>query len=269
MSKSLKVLLTLLCFVFVGIFIISGYQLVSTLGEYKAAQNKYEEVSKQFVNTAPKPTPAPVETGEAEVEEPEVETSPIEVDFAALLSQNTDVRGWLYCEGTVLNYPLVQGQDNDFYLDHLVDKSWNPSGTLFMDYHNAPDFSSHNTIIYGHNMNDGSMLHMARKYVDQAYYDEHPVMYLNTTEKNYKIELFSGYVTESESDAYTISFPDEQSYLAYIDKILRRSNFDSPVEPTATDRIVTFSTCTYEYENARYVLHGRLVPLGVQEEPVS
>ena len=262
MSKSLKVLLVLLCFVFVGIFVISGYQLISTLGEYKAAQDTYENVSNQFVSAAPTATPAPVETGSGEVTEPEVELSPINVDFAALLAQNTDVRGWIYCEGTMLNYPIAQGKDNDYYLERLIDGTWNPSGTLFMDFRNAPDFTSFNTLIYGHNMNDGSMLHMIRKYVDQAYYDAHPVFYLNTTEKNYKVELFSGYITDAESDAYTMGFPDEQSYLNFIDKLLRRSNFDSPVEPTAADRIVTFSTCSYEYDNARYVLHGRLVPIG-------
>lgn len=266
MSKSLKVLLVLLCFVFVGIFVISGYQLLSTLGEYKAAQNTYKDVSNQFVSTAPKATPAPVQTGEPGAEKPEVETSPITVDFAALIAKNTDVRGWIYCEGTVLNYPIVQAQDNDYYLERLIDGTWNPSGTLFMDFRNAPNFTSFNTFIYGHNMNDGSMLHMIRKYVDQKYYDEHPVMYLNTTEKNYKLELFSGYITAADSDAYTLDFASEQEFLAYIDKIQRRSNFDSKVEVTASDRIVTFSTCSYEYETARYVLHGKLVEL---EQPVS
>jgi len=257
LDKRIKVLLTLLCFVFVGIFIISGWQLLSVLGEYKAAKDTYNKVSEQYVSTK---APEKEQQVDEEAEE-EVEKSPITVDFDAMLVQNQDTRGWLYCPETVLNYPVAQAEDNFYYLDRLIDGTWNPSGTLFIDCLNEPDFSSKNTLIYGHNMNDGSMLHCIREYWQQEYYDSHPIMYLNTPAQNYKVEIFSGYITDAESDSYTIGFADDTAYMNFLNKLCSQSNFKSSVELSAADRIITLSTCTYEYDDARYVLHGKLVPI--------
>lgn len=259
MDKKLKVLLTLLCIVFALIFAVSGYKIVSVLGEYKAAKDTYNKVSEQYVSMdAPKEKPEKKEETEEEV----LEVSPISVDFAAMTAENSDVRGWLYSPDTVINYPLAQCEDNFFYLDHLINREWNPSGTLFLDCLNEKDFSSRNTLIYGHNMNDGSMFHSVRKYDKQEYYDAHPVMYLNTPGQNYKVEIFSGYITDCESDAYTISTPDDESFKVFLDKIKGQSAFKNDVELSGQDKIITLSTCTYEYDDARFVLHGKLVPIG-------
>ena len=132
---------------------------------------------------------------------------------------------------------------------------------MFLDCQCPGDFSGRHTIIYGHNMNDGSMLASIREYWKQEYFDAHPIMYLNTPAQNYKVEIFSGYVTDAVSDSYTIGFADDVQYMNWINKLLSQSNFDSGVEVTAEDRVITLSTCTYEFEDARYVLHGKLVPL--------
>ena len=263
MKKSIKVLLILLCFVFLGIFAISGYQLISTLNQYKQAENAYNDVNDRFVTEKqPVPTEKPAENQPpAPSPTPDIEHSPISVNFETLLQENSDVRGWLYLPGTVLNYPLVQARDNDFYLERMWNGEWNPNGSLFLDYRCAPNFTNHNTIIYGHNMNDGSMLHCIREYVEQSYYDEHPYMFMNTPDGNYRVEIFSGYICDAESDTYTIEFYDTPSYEAYLDKICRQSNFNCDITPSVTDRIITLSTCTYEYDTARYVLHGRLVSI--------
>ena len=110
-------------------------------------------------------------------------------------------------------------------------------------------------------MKNGSMLSTITNYWRQEYYEAHPFMYLNTPEQNYRIELFSAYVTPGNSDAYTVYFKDSSSYESFQQKLLSRSNFTCDVELSENDRIVTFSTCTYEYDDARYVVHGKLVPI--------
>ena len=96
-----------------------------------------------------------------------------------------------------------------------------------------------------------------------AYYQEHPVLYLNTPTQNYRVELFAGYLTDADSSTYTVSFPDTSSFLLYCQEMKAQSNFKSDVEIQAGDRIVTLSTCAYDWYDARYVVQGKLVPLGV------
>lgn len=196
-------------------------------------------------------------------EEEELELPPIQVDFEALKDQSQDIMGWLYCEGTQLNLPVAQGTDNDYYLRRLLDGTGNNSGTLFADYRNKKDFSDYNTIIYGHNMRNGTMFGSLRNYSQQSYYEEHPVLWLLTPEQNYKVELVAGYTTGAVSQAYIITeFPEdaqEQVRLA-----LEKTTFQANLELNEDDRFITLSTCTYEFEDARYVLIGRLVKAGME-----
>ena len=179
MNKTVKILLVILCVVCLGVFLFSGYKLFSKLSEYKAAQKSYEKMSEQYVTAeTPAATTSPV--SEADTSDEEKETSPITVDFTQLLATNEDVCGWLYSKDTVINYPVAQGEDNNEYLHHLLDGTYNSSGTLFLDCECGPEFSGANSIIYGHNMKNGSMFNSLHSYSDQAYYDAHPVMYLNT-----------------------------------------------------------------------------------------
>lgn len=267
MNKTTKILLIVLCVVCLLVAAVSAYRLVSILGEYKAAVESYDDLSQSVVTTdedipeenRPAETPQPEEIVETPSEP--AEKSPITVDFQSLLADNEDVVGWIYCENTVINYPIAQGDDNDEYLHHLLDGTYNSSGTLFVDCECAPEFAGANTIVYGHNMKNGSMFYSLLNYREQSYYDAHPVLYLNTPTQNYRIDVFSGYICNYDSDTYTLSFPSEEDYVSYINKMKSQSNFDCDVEVTGDDRIITLSTCTYEYDNARYVVQGKLVPL--------
>ncbi len=260
MNKTVKILLVILCIVCLGVFLFSGYKLFSKLSEYKAAQKSYEKMSEQYVTAeTPAATTSPV--SEADTSDEEKETSPITVDFTQLLTTNEDVCGWLYSKDTVINYPVAQGEDNNEYLHHLLDGTYNSSGTLFLDCECGPEFSGANSIIYGHNMKDGSMFNSLHSYSDQAYYDAHPVMYLNTPKQNYKIEIFSAYICSYDSDTYTLSFASAEEYAAWVAKMKSQSTFTSDTEVTVDDRVITLSTCTYEYDNARFVVQGKLVPL--------
>ena len=170
--------------------------------------------------------------------------------------------GWIYSPGTTINYPVVRAEDNDYYLHRYLDGSTNAGGIPFMDCQCPRDFSGANSIVYGHHMNDGSMFASLSNYREDGYYQAHPVMYLNTPTQNYRIDVFSGYVTDADSDTYTLSFGDADSYLAYLNSMRLQSDFAADVEISAEDRILTLSTCSYEYWDARYVVQGKLVPIG-------
>lgn len=269
MNKTTKILLIVLCVVCLLVAGFSAYKLISILNEYKAAVNSYEDMSRSYVSTDTPLTQQPEETESDETEEVEQpveadlpeEYSPISVDFESLLATNEDVVGWIFSKDTVINYPIAQGEDNDEYLHHLLDGTYNSSGTLFVDCGCAPEFAGANTIIYGHNMKNGSMFNSLHNYKDQAYYDAHPVMYLNTPTQNYRIEIFSGFLCRYDSDTYRLAFPSEQDYVDFLAKMKSQSVFQSDVELESTDRIVTLSTCTSVYDTDRFVIQGKLVPL--------
>jgi len=205
------------------------------------------------------------ETGEQEREteesvQEEESLVPI-IDFASLKAINEDVVGWLYLPDTVINYPVVQGEDNSYYLKRLVDGSYNANGSLFVDYQNKMDFSDDNTLLYGHHMNSGKMFATLVKYKDQEFYDAHPVAYFLTEEKSYKIEIFSGYVTTPDSDSYLLTAGSREQTIAWMKEMFHNSDFFADVTIRPEDHIVTFSTCDYEFHDARYVVHGKLTAL--------
>ncbi len=182
---------------------------------------------------------------------------PVTADFAALQKSNPDIVAWIYSPGTKINYPVVQGTDNDYYLHRLVNGQKNAGGTLFMDCNNEKTFTDDNTIIYGHHMKNGSMFAGLEKYKEQSYYDAHPVLYLLTPEKSYRLVVFAGFVTASDSPVYTLQFPDEDRQ-SWIEKALKQSDFQTDVRVAADEPVVTLSTCDYTYEDARYVVLGIL-----------
>ena len=260
--KTQTLLISILVGLLLAVFLFSGYKFYTIAHEYRVAQRSYNKLSDSYVSTAdPAVVPTQPIESEDQVTVELADPSPVSVDFAALLAENTDVKGWLYSEGTVINYPILQSIDNDFYLHRLYDKRYNASGSLFIDYRCAGDFSGELAIIYGHHMNDGTMLASLVNYRKQEYYDAQPIMYLNTPNGNYRIDLFSSFITASDSETvYRTSFSDREDYQTYLTKMKALSDFECDVTPTADDHIVMFSTCTYEYNEARYVVFGKLTP---------
>lgn len=178
-----------------------------------------------------------------------------QVDFSQLAEINSDIVGWIYIEGTAINYPVVQAENNHYYLNRLFDGSYNDSGCIFLDCRSSSDFSDRHSIIYGHHMKDNSMFAGLVQYKKQAFYDEHPVALLVTPDAYYKIQFFSGYVSDTMSDAWDLSF-DELEFSSWLNDIQEKSCFKASAIPSKTGRIITLSTCTYEYDTAKFVLHG-------------
>ncbi len=192
---------------------------------------------------------------------PQDETAP-EIDFAALRETNPEVVGWIFAEEGTISYPVVQGEDNDYYLTHLFNGEQNKLGSIFMDYRSSGDFSDQNTVLYGHNMKDGSMFSSLINYEEQSYYDDHPTMTLYTPEGAYTVELFAGVLTDADSEFIRRVF-DGGDFQEYLDLLREKSTFQGDVPIGPEDRIVTLCTCSYKYDDARYLLCGKLTPRDV------
>lgn len=259
MKRVFVTILLVLCF---AVCLFSGYKVVTTLLEYQKAREGFDTIASEFTAPAatPKPTEKPAEAASGEPEETEPElVPPISVDFEQLRGYNSDVVGWIYAVGTNINYPVVQSDDNDYYLHRDMDGNYSAAGTIFIDCDNASDFSDGNTIIYGHHMKDGSMFAQLEKFAD---WETLPEMWLLTPGGNYKVEVYAGYVTSPSSATYTLYSSAEQALLDYSENAVYNSEFYSDVVPELGQRQIVLSTCDYTFQNARYVIHGVLYPCG-------
>ncbi len=265
--KKFSLLRAIIIAVLAIVFIVALVQTVRIYSDRKEAENTYDSLQSYVSteDTAPdetQPSETTSDTAEdSQTEEdttPITETAPISVDFDSLIAKHPDVVAWIYADDTVINYPVAKGKDNNQYLRHLLSGKYNVAGTIFADYRNGDIGEDQNYIVYGHNMKDGSMFGSVLKYKKQAYYDEHPYLYLLTPDKNYKIELIAGYVTAKTSEAYNANFATEEALEQYVKSAVSKSTFKSNVAFQPGDKLVTLSTCSYEYDNARYVVLGIL-----------
>ena len=241
--------------VLIAVFLIAAFNIGKIYYDYNKADNTYEGIQDEYV--AAREVDSTNESTQGETQSPEKTEPPILVDFDALRDRNKDVIGWLYCPDTVIHYPVVQGENNDQYLRKDLDGKYLVSGTLFADYRNGALGEGANYIIYGHNMKNGTMFAPIAKYKQQSYYDQHPVMYYLTPDGNYKLELFAGLVVKRDDKIY-LPNQSKEEFDELIKEYRARSTFKFDVELGDNDIIVTLSTCSYEFDNARYIVIGRL-----------
>lgn len=220
----------------IAVIIFSLYKIGGILLEYRQGTAVYEEL-KTLAGT---------------------ETDPEGADFKRLMAENKDIKAWLFSEGTVINYPVVQGEDNEYYLYHMVNGEWNGKGSIFIDYRCENPFEDFNTIIYGHRMKDGTMFHSLIEYEDRTYYEEHKTMRLILPEKSFDVEVFSVMRIPADSSLYQYDFSGKGEIEAYLGKITEESLIDTDTKVLSEDKIVMMSTCTYEFEQARFVVFGKL-----------
>ena len=251
-----KSVLLFLLFFFVAVFVFSAVNLLLVVREYRQADALYQQVQNEFVAVPPIDPTLTEQTEDV----PKIETSGIAVDFDKLSATNSDAIGWIYCADTPINYPVVQAADNSKYLHAGLDGKYLRSGTIFADYRNEEITTDRQLVLYGHSMKNKTMFGSLLEYKQQAYYDAHPVWYYLTPDAEYRIELFAGCVSKVADIIYRPN-PDDAEYTAYIEKMRSQSTFDSDVEVSLEDTIVVLSTCSYEFDNARYVALGKLVKI--------
>ena len=185
------------------------------------------------------------------------------VDFDSLRAVNEDVIGWMIQEGTEINFPIVQGEDNEYYLTHLYTGAVNRTGSIFADAGNSPYFTDMCTYLYGHNRKNGSMFASLPNYLDEEYYRAHPTMTVITPYEDYAAEIFAC-VRESAEQEETWrvkQFSGRGEYEAFVQSILDRSRLDTGIVPRWGDPLLALCTCTNEVHEERYIVFARLRPI--------
>ena len=258
-----------LMIVLAAVFLFCGGTVAVVQHQYNVSKRLYRAASDKFTSASAEdlsaePTPAPEESAKPSRLNDGVyrlpEKAPIKVNFAALQKVNPDVDGWIYCPGTVIDYPVMHGATNDTYLHHSYDKTYNASGSIFVDERNQRYFADPVTILYGHHMASGAMFATLQWWGLKTYLDEHPIMWLLTPDQDYKVELYSAYTTSAYSNTYEIPLAgtDPSNYI-WMAENSSDWHINPDLDPAA--HYIVMSTCAYIFEDARSVLHGKLMPV--------
>ncbi len=217
-----------------AVFLFSLYQTLRILYGYRQAKAVYENAERAYL--------IPVSRDETEAE---TERIPPAIDFEALQAVNKDVIGWIFIEGTEVNYPILLGVNNQQYLFQSYEKKYTVAGSIFLDYRCGADFEDARTVIYGHNMKNGMMFGKLDRYQKADYLAEHPYVYILLAEggwKKYRV-LDCG---QAAIDGETYDLP--------------RSTEDADA-----DRLLTLSTCTNDSrDDVRFVVNCVLEEVGTQ-----
>lgn len=245
-----KIIDDILIVLLAGILCFCGYQLYKFYREYHKGTSTYEKIREEAVK--PDDTDNDINNS---TDDPPMKV-PITVDWNKLKAINPDVVGYIYCEGTRISYPVLQGDDNDQYLHHLMDGTYNFSGSIFMDCDAKPDLSDKKTLIYGHHMKNGSMFAALHQYRDQRFYKEHSYMWYLTPTASYRLDLIAGYVVQPDDRVYQEDFKSQEEMEEFLSNARIKSDFKTKT-PHVTDaprHVIILSTCSYEYKNARYIV---------------
>lgn len=233
--------------VLILILIFSSSSIYVKLAEYKKADDIYEEI---------RGISAPNQDNR---DDSEGNHSNENNRYKELTSINSDYRFWLKIENTNIDYPVVQSQDNQYYLKHDFNKNYLASGSIFMDYRNKFE-EDHSIILYGHDMKNKSMFGEVANFKKEDFFNENNLIRVEYKGMTYIYEVFSAYVADFyHGDYLKIHFEDEKDKQAYLNYIKDRSLYQKQIELNANDQIMTLYTCSYEFENARTIVHSKLI----------
>ncbi|MED4162856.1 class B sortase [Halalkalibacterium halodurans] len=235
--------ITLVC---LGVFSYSLYQLAVIFIDYWQNDKVLSEIQQVYVYESID------QTNEGEIRE----------SFDPLLAINEDIVGWITVNNTKIDYPILQADDNDYYLDRNYRHEHTRAGSIFMDFRNDIQANDPHTILYGHRMRDGSMFAQLAQFLEQDFVDHHEGFYYDTLYDRYDVEVFSAYVTTTDFYYIETEFPSKDDYKAFLNELKKRSVVQTNVEVREEDQIITLSTCDYrlDRDRGRLVVHGKLIP---------
>lgn len=243
------------------LIVVAAVNIVILSREYQAGINEYKALE-QYVEVVDNMKPTQKEETEEDAEEVVKESVipvSLQIDYTQLKTINEDFVGWIYYEPLELSYPIVRGNDNEYYTHYTFENESNSSGAIFMDFLNRPNFEDFNTIIYGHNMRNGTMFGSLKKLLnDNSIIEKNPYFYIFTEDRAFMYEIASVYITNSESATYDLieTEEDQSNYIEYI-KGVSTWSWDKEIVPQ--DKIVTLSTCHGLHSTNRTVVHGVLI----------
>lgn len=234
-----KWVLNLILIVAAIVFCFSAYQLYTIFHNYHESEKEYDRITDENVT----------ELSEAE--------GGFTVDFTKLQQENPDCIAWIRFDHLDISYPVMKGMDNDYYLHHTFDGQELKAGSIFMDCQNTADFSDMNTIIYGHNMKNDTMFGLLHDFENKEGWEKDPYFYIDTPQGTWKYAIFSCFTVSDIN--YTIYYDPSEEYTAYLERLKKKSAYDTGVEVSGQDHIVTLSTCTSAGSEYRYIVNGVLV----------
>ncbi len=227
----------------------SGFQLYLGNKAYREGMNAYSKLSEK--NTGNPPEEVQSDDGL------NIEYTP--ADFTALAEINSDVVGWITIPGTQIDYPIVQGPDNEYYLEHLFTKETNHTGCVFIDVTNSRDFTDQNNMLYAHHMRNGSMFSDLEGYRKEGFLEEHPYFVLQTLDAVYRVEPFADVLGDAYSTYNQTSFADNTEFMNFVNNLRANSTFQTDTVVTEEDHILGLSTCRYDASEGRYAVFGKMV----------
>jgi sortase B len=179
-------------------------------------------------------------------------------DFDALQAVNEEIIAWITIPDTVISYPVCQTDDNEYYLYHLYDGTESKAGSIFMDYRCQSDFSSFNTILFGHRMLNKTMFAYLKNYLQESVWEEHPYIYLATPSNIYVYTIYSAFQGDPYGLSYKVNASESEDKQEFIDYTLKCAEYDTGIIPTTDDSFITLSTCTGSGHSQRMIVHGIL-----------
>lgn len=277
------VLTTLLMVVALGVFAFSGYTLYGFYQEYHKSSVEYDNLENDYASADDEEETEDFDSLEddkkvKELQEKQsisgkevvtvmengkqitVPTMRNPINFEELKAKNEDIVGWLRVRAVGISYPVVQGEDNDFYLHRTFEKEDNFAGCIFVNCDNSGNFTDQNTIIYGHNMKDGSMFGKLKKFREEGVFEKSKYFWMFTPDLIYEYRIFSASVVDKTGITYQ-SFFTQEDFDTLMEHAFEKSEIDgSDVEVNMNDRIMTLSTCTGD-DATRFVVMGKLVQI--------
>ena len=253
--KQSRALYYVILVILLGVLVFSAVKIISYFKQQADASNAQDEINQNYVTPGSTDTDDDTNDDKTDTKTKEPDPDTIDVDFDKLCADYPDVVGYIYSANTLVQQPIQYGKGNEYYLTHDLKGNTNNNGSIFIEQLNSGNFTDDNTIIYGHNMKTGMMFANLTLYKDKGYYNSHPYLYIYTPSQNYRVDLYAGFVCEYDDEVYTTSLTQDQ-----LKAMAAKSTFASNIG-TPTGKTVTLSTCSYEFDNARYVVVGALVPI--------
>lgn len=239
LSKAITVVIELIC---VLVFFYAASQLFFIYQDYHRASTEYESLSEEMV-IVQKETFESTASAEPSAEEEAYEIPKYYVDLEALKQINEDTIGWIILPDTKINYPILSSKDNEEYLTTTFEGQESSSGAIFVDMLCERDFSSQNTIIYGHNMKNGSMFRALNHLTEKEYFETHRIFCIDAGTGFEEYEVISCYATDaSDTSSWQISFESQESYAVWLQERAKRCEYDC-VPYHIEKNTITLSTC--------------------------
>ena len=266
MNKTVRIILICLL---TGVFIYAGYMLLGETQEYRDAEEIYEASRRTFVLLEAMPDSSDAVTVGTLTEEEPVVFPNVQIDFDTLVETNEEIIAWIWVPETNISFPLLKTADNMKYIHLSYNLQYNSSGAIFVDARNSAQFTDDNSIIFGHNMKNGTMFGSLKNYREQDYLAGHKAIFVFTPEKAFMYEVFAAYETDAVSEVYTCMFGTEERSIIegmvntmenseYLDMIKANTLIESDIWPETGERLITLSTCAVDW-NSRFVVHGVLI----------